>query len=330
MRNKTQLARALYVNLSEQDAAEQLLELDRKLRLLSDSTVADIGGFSPMYKDVPKLKIEPEEVAPVLELANDCEYKTRTVEMLGANLAYKIAQFAKEHEVRDSALVADDLAQKLAHVGVKFKRRGKQRRIIVSTRKTEFTYDQYGTIQSASGPEIEKYSGLAEKLEGQDALHYLACHVQQDLAVVMKKGDKMVYTFDCSMYEKTPKDVETGENKFLGKDLLDFHGKAETFGHILPNLLRNLVSCFSQGRLDLLEIDLKGANVYSNGEHEVRRFETDYVTPIVDNGTFHGILAYADVLFQDAAETRSPYKGGIIVPHQVNFHKEYKVVKNAT
>ncbi len=327
MRNKPSLARALYIDLTGEDAAEQLKELNRKLNIFNDSIDPTSGGFSPTYSGVPRLSIEPEHIAPVLELANDCEYKTKTVELLGAKLCYRIAQFSPTHRMFDSAVAADDLARKLAHVGVTFEKERLERRVVVPARGTEIIYDHNGRILLATGPEIEQYKGLAEKLRGQDALHYLACHIQQDMAVVMKKGDRMVYTFDCSMYEKTPKDVETGENKFLGMDLLEFHGRAKTFGSMLPGLLRNLVSCFEQQRLDLLEIDLRGANIYSNGEQQARRFERDYVTPIFEDGVFHGILAYADVFFQDPAETGSPY-GGNAIHHPVKFHKEYKVMKD--
>ena len=324
----TYLAKRLHLDLTGEDAAEQLKRISQYLYDLNRMVRRDVpSGLTYVEVNVPDVELGRSETPQILTLANDCEYTTRTVEMLGAELYYRIAQFAPEHEVKDSALVADNLAKRLAHVGVQFKKRGKERRIVIPGRETEFTYDQYGTIQRATGPEIAKYNDLAQNLEGQDALHFLAAHVHQDLAVVMKKKDGLIYTFDCSMYEKTPKDVETGENKFLGRNLMDLTGKYE--GIQFNYFLENLVGCFQQLRLDLLTVDHRGEHIYSNGEQEARRFERDYVTPIRRFRKFKGILAYADVFFQDPLVTENPFDGGEVLDHQVKFHKEYKPVRKA-
>ena len=152
------------------------------------------------------------------------------------------------------------------------------------------------------------------------------------------------------MYEKTPKDPVTGYNHFLGRDLMEFHGHAKTYGHILPTILGNLCKSFENGSLDMLVIDLKGQNVHSlvdsdgnvNESVQAVRFERDYITPIRQHcegtdaktgcgkcpGQLMGILAYADVLFQNVGDTSNPFEGGTCLDKSV--YKNLKVIQNVT
>ncbi len=157
-------------------------------------------------------------------------------------------------------------------------------------------------------------------------LPYLASMIEQDLALIALDHDKLIYAADISRFEKTPKDVITGVNKYIGLDLLNFHGNAKTYGHILPKILDDMVNCMRNDELDLLTIDLRGANLYTNGKETIRRFETDKVMPLKRNGVLQGIIAYADVCFQPVDEIQTPDDGGRVVKLNSEMHEQYKLI----
>ena len=244
-----------------------------------------------------------------MTIAKQADYEQKLRELLGEKQNFRIAQFAEGYGLKDSALVADDIVHRLEHTGIRSTRDGDLRTVTIHPFGEMISYENNGLI----------VGGLAQ---GRDVLHYMACVVRQDMAVVLKKDGRLIYSFDSSMFEKTPKDPVTGENRFLGQDILEFHGKAKTFGQMLPSLLDKLASSLGEHRLDLLTIDLRGGNIYSDGHQQVRRFERDYAVSLGDN---RGLLAYADVFFQDIAETRSPFKGGSSID-TADFHSRFRVI----
>jgi hypothetical protein len=158
----------------------------------------------------------------------------------------------------------------------------------------------------------------------------MSCHVQQDFGVVIKKDEKLVYTFDSAMFEKTPKDIVTGINYFLGRDLMEFHTRGPNFGTRMPGIFQNLVEALRTNKIDHLVVDLPGANVYSDGKSQVRRFERDFVTPMKVESDLDGFIVYTDVFFQDVNEPITPYNGGefLDIKDPKKFHQEFKVIED--
>lgn len=212
--------------------------------------------------------------APVMSLASERLRDTKLAEMHGEKLPYKISAFADEYDPKtDGDAAFNALAQLCGHLGL---------------------------------------DGIAAA-ESSDAFHLLACHVKQDLAVVKRDNDGMIYLADISAFEKTPKDRDGG-NKFLGRNLLDIHSQAPNLGLILRIVFPEIIKLFRDRILDLLSVDLNGQKEYLADKKRVRRFERDYFMPIRDcRGRFYGVLGVADVFFQDPEETISPYEGGSYV-----------------
>lgn len=62
-----------------------------------------------------------------------------------------------------------------------------------------------------------------------------------DLSFVMKdKEDKVYYDFESELYQKVPK-----KQKFVGKDFMDFHDNAKTFGYVLKDLMPLMMKCWA-------------------------------------------------------------------------------------
>lgn len=156
---------------------------------------------------------------------------------------------------------------------------------------------------------------------------FMSCNVEQDFAFCAFRGDKLMYLFESSIYEKTPKNALTGENPFLGQDLIEFHTKNKNFGPLFPEIFGNLLQNFRENKLDELVIDLRGSKIYTDGTQHVRRFERDYATAIRRDGELKGMLVSADVFFQDVNETGNPYQGAPVINHDYNFHRDFVEVK---
>lgn len=55
---------------------------------------------------------------------------------------------------------------------------------------------------------------------------------------------------------------------------------------------------FNDNNMEILVIDLRGGNIYTNGKELVARYERDNVLPIRDdNNNFIGIFGYAHTYF---------------------------------
>lgn len=172
-------------------------------------------------------------------------------------------------------------------------------------------FSTIGIVHFGGGGKIT--AATDRRFLGKDIYHLLACHIDQDLATVMKKGNKFIYTSDISRFEKTPKN-DRGHNRFLGRDIVEFHARAPNFGATLGPLFQKIITEFTAGNLDMLVVDLNGQNQFTleNGE-QVRRFERDHFIPIKDiKGKCIGFMGIADVNFQPVTETRSPLEGGKI------------------
>lgn len=249
-----------------------------------------------------------------MTIGTEGERKAKIDEMHGVKQKFRYVQFEENHDESASVFAADTIATMCK--GMEYHRFGDIR--IVHIKDKGITYDGRGIIIEENG----------EGTLGHNALHYLAAQLHQDIAVVIKDREELRYVFDCSMYEKTPKDVDTGENMFIGRDLLEFHSKAKTYGHILPGIIQALATGLESGELDGLVIDLLGQNAYSNGAIQIRRFERDNVIAIKEDGEMKGLLAYADVYFQLPGQ-RSPLDGGLYIPFSSpkTFHRNFQVVK---
>lgn len=290
----------LHLDLTRGSPAQELMNLGVLLSEISAGRVE----LSPQDIDEHSIK-----------LANQDEYEHKYSELLGTKHQYRVTDFAKPLVEKRSAIGADYLAQRLLHTGTTIDRIAGHS-IVVVPNIAEIIYDDRGVIIASDVPEIR----------GHDALHYLACCIAEDIALVTNEDGKLVYAFDCSMYEKTPKDPLTGINNYVGRDLLEFHGRAKTHGAILPVILRNLTACMQSGALDQLTIDLIGNNTYSDGKIHVRRHETDYVEPIMTQNGLAGLMAHAEVIFRETKADGTPNKQGRIIRLWPKFHEVYQVM----
>ncbi|MFA6072898.1 MAG: hypothetical protein WC758_02200 [Candidatus Woesearchaeota archaeon] len=267
------------------------------------------------------MHLESSYNLPLFSLATNAEHAMKRNDLLGRAVNFEVAHLDSAHKRVDSAKFAIALAERMNPLDV-----------LVTKEKTFTVIDilPLNEVLAFNRNGIVNYSRDKE-VRGKDALKVIASYIHQDVGILVVDNQKLVYTFDSSMYEKTPKDIVTGNNKFIGQDAFAFHGKAKNFGHVLPELFRGLKRNFENGKLDGLIIDLKGGNSYSNGGMYVRRFERDYVVPVIQNGNLQGIIAYADVFFQaDVPQGISHFDGGkfLKIDDPATFHRDFKVIKN--
>jgi hypothetical protein len=259
-------------------------------------------------------KIEAVNATDRLTLTNEHEYLAKFAELMGHTLKFQITHAAPDHDPFFSVLVANELLARMEDA--RMEQQGAITKVEFPGRAT-IEFGRSGIILTSSNP----------NLLGKDCLRYIACNVHEDFGVIRQRHAVMTYDFDSAMFEKTPKDVRTGENRFIGRDFVEFHSQAKTFGHMLPQVFRSLLEGFYRMTLDMLTIDLRGANVYTNGSICVRRFERDHVVPIYQRD-FKGMIVYTDVFFQDVNETKSPFEGGssLEIHCPVRFGLEFRVM----
>jgi hypothetical protein len=253
-----------------------------------------------------------------LTLTNDHEYLAKFSELMGHRLRFRITHAAPDHDSRDSVPTANELVARLRGVHVQ---KGAQKTIVEFPERATIEFGKEGIIKTSSNT----------NLVGKDCLSYIACNVHEDFGVAVAHHAIMTYEFDSAMFEKTPKDVSTGENAFVGRDFIGFHSKGKNFGPMMPHVFEGMLSAFYKKQLEMLTIDLRGVNVFTNGKMNIRRFERDYAVPIMQPD-FRGILVYTDVFFQDVNEPRSPFNGGsyLEIECPVKFHDEFRVKQNGT
>jgi len=246
-------------------------------------------------------KIPPKRVAARLFApASDRLKHVKLAELTGDSGAYHIACFAPDYESRDAIPVARNILHRL---GGTFYEDPQGNGVFTLPEEPPVQFDSSGRIQSTGNV----------LLHGADLFHYVACHVRQDLALVLFRGGSLRYMADISICEKTPKDAQ-GRNNFIGKDLQDFHSNAPNFGPVLHDLFPLLVRLFREDMLDVLTVDLNGQQRYENGrDGSLRRFERDRFVPLKRaDQSLMGFLGVADVFFQRDSE-KSPYEGGDFV-----------------
>lgn len=329
--------RRMHLDLSEADSMpENIQRFTEKLeRRLSQRNASCAPGYSVPRRPKDALRLASSELID-LKLKDDQEFK--------------IAHFAVTHSSLDSVLAAEELARRTP--GIELHRSEHEGVIVVPERGIVVHYAPgLGTIFDAEGIEVPRREGLPYSHSGMDVLHFLSCLVEQDVAFVVKQGRALIYDFDASRHEKTPKDPRTGENYFVGRELIEFHNRGRTVGPQIAHTLQYVIGNFQAGTLDHLTVDLRGGNLYTNGEQTVRRFERDHFIPVYTKGrrpdgsdhfesmnTFvlkdefkeplgklHGVLGYAEVFFQPATEKRSPFQGGVVVDVPLNFYQTFKV-----
>lgn len=327
---------------------------ERRLHLdLTDSTLMhrNIGGFTRELDRLYNTRsshIVPQELEEALSLASP--------ELIDKKLKddgeFKIAHFAVTHSKLDSVLAAEEIARRTP--GINLLSDENVGLIDVPGRGIVASYlPGTGAILTAEGIDMPRKEGVPSSQSGMDVLHLMSCLVEQDVAYVVKLGRALIYDFDASRHEKTPKDPVTGENHFVGREIIEFHDRAKTVGPQIAHTLRYLTANFAVGTIDHLTVDLRGANTYSNGDVTVHRFERDHFVPIytpgrrpdgsdhresmntfvlIDNGKkplarLHGILGYAEVFFQPEGETKSPFEGGTVVDVPLDFYQTFRVQK---
>ncbi|MGZ3437868.1 MAG: hypothetical protein ACXVDD_00040 [Polyangia bacterium] len=165
-----------------------------------------------------------------------------------------------------------------------------------------------------------------------NVLQLAAAFIEQDFGVVIERGAQMVYLFDCSRFEKTPKNVDTGENTFIGEDFFEWHHRIPGFGPFLAGTFRDLDQAFRRRLVDLLWVELRGRNLYTDGEHVVQRYERDYVVPLwSQRDEYVGLGVFADVFFKSQSDEQRPWNGGqhLYVDSPADFHQRFQVIKHA-
>lgn len=248
------------------------------------------------------------DATPLFTRASRRLRDAKLAEVMGCRGKFHIASFALDYDSADSLPIVQNILPRIGG-GVRSVFRGircapKENTVLVLPEEPPVEFDRFGRIRKADD----------SRLHGADLLHYVSCHIRQDLAVALFKGDALRYMADISACEKTPKN-EQGRNMFVGKDLEDFHSGAPNFGPVLRAFFPLLIRLFRENMLDVLTVDLNGQKLYKNDEGgEVRRFERDRFVPLKRaDESFMGILGVADAFFQRVGE-KSPYEGGDFVP----------------
>ena len=145
---------------------------------------------------------------------------------------FKIAHFAVTHSRLDSVLAAEELARRTP--GIELSNIGHLSLIEIPSQGITARYmPEVGTVFSVDGLELPKINERPNIRSGMDILHFMSCLVEQDVSYVIKQGRALIYDFDASRHEKTPKDPVTGENRFVGRELIEFHHRAKTVGPLI-------------------------------------------------------------------------------------------------
>lgn len=256
------------------------------------------------------------EIAFSVQLADGDQVAYRQGELMGLDTPFLSFARADDLTGAEDALIARNLARAC---GANIRQGKGLTHITLPEIDCGIAIDNEGVIVECAG--------LRGDEVGQSATAFLAALIKQEIAVVIKRGDNFIYGFECASFEKTPKDPATGKNYFIGRDLMEFHGRAKAHGHVLPTLLYNLCAALASQHLDFLLVDLHGAGRYTDGKTVVRRFERDYVTALWEDDTFQGLIAYADVFFQNPSVAKSPFEGGeyLRVEGPGDFHRRFQL-----
>ncbi|MBU0981657.1 hypothetical protein KKC94_03100 [Patescibacteria group bacterium] len=247
---------------------------------------------------------KPEECeildGPILSLASPGKRAEKLGQLynLDGN-EFEFASFAYGFSPADSFLLLKNLTPLLAECGVG---------VEITESGGTITIPGFDVIKFNESARI---TGPERVISPFEIIRYLSCFFDQDFAAVLQKDGKFEYVCDVSVFEKTPKDA-SGKNRMMGRDLMEFHANAPSFGGELSSVFPNIMKAFSEGSMDVLVVDLNGSNDYELADgRQVRRFERDKFVPVHDEtGYLKGFMGFADVFMQETRETRSPYEGG--------------------
>lgn len=246
-------------------------------------------------------------------------YKAKLRELLGEALPLRLAQFEEKKLGRDSYITAINIARFLDGQGVHLE----NPYLIVIDSRICVEFDKNGTIARCE---------QIPQLAGKDVAHFMGCHVDQDFGITIRRGNTLVYSFDCGRFEKTPKDVDSRENYFLGLDFFEWHRRIPVAGSTLSSFFRETDAAFESDAFDVLLVDLRGRHLYTDGNVVVQRVERDYVLPLRDEaGAYCGMVHFADSFFRDIRDERRPFEGGkfLEIDCPIEFHETFKPIKHA-
>lgn len=268
----------------------------------------------------PDVRRPPKSSSLRLTRAGDEMTRAKLDELVGG-AASDFAMYRTDQTLAPTFLLsaAQALARHFASIGVRFD--GPERLLV----------DGFGDVKLDLEGRVVSADGRAG-LKGVHALALLAAFVGQDFGLVLRHESRLRYAFDCSAFEKTPKDIDTGYNHYVGLDFLEWHRRIPKLGEPLAELFELLDRAFESDSLDLFTVDLRGRNLYTNGTLVVHRYERDYVLPLRHpEGRHLGFVNFADVFMKEIAEERRPQEGGtyfdVGCPRQ--FHKQFPVIRHA-
>lgn len=296
------LSRSLYLNLiNEKDfVLNDIRELHQQFGAVLN------GKETIPFSQQPK---------PISRATNQA-IQERFAEIKGQTVSFKTTQLAKDYTDNEIVLALEGLAQQIESAGVKFIKPG----LIVIDAICTLHYDSQGQIISTE-PDLG--------LNGYHALEMIAGICAQDFGLVIERNNALIYLYGSARYEKTPKNIHNGFDHFLGEDFLEWHRRILGVGPILANLFHSMYQLFKKNQFDQLIVDLTGRNLYTNGQYIIKRYERDYVLPLLTaNGKVAGMTVFADSLFKDINDKVCPLFDGkfLQISSPLQFHDCFTIM----
>jgi hypothetical protein len=239
----------------------------------------------------------------------------RVAELGGAQVPYPMSQLAPSISPEEQIGIAQGISRYFSEINVSAGH-------VDITGRTRLVFGADANVTDCKYPE----------LVGRGILPGLACFIDQDFGIVVRRGESLFYVYESSEFEKTPKLVDGGANGFLGHDFLEWHRRIPHYGAPLVSIFEGVDALFAQDRLDMLVVDLRGRHLYTDAEIVVRRHERDYVVPLRDSeGKYVGMAVFADLFLQDINMLRNPFAGGkhLVIESPITFNSRFKVIKHA-
>lgn len=272
------------------------------LDLMADKEIVmkDIDQLSTQLQGVlvEKNAIHFTKMPLPVSRATDEAIQERIDELKCHPVKFQTTQLDKNHTGHEIVRSVEGLAILLENAGVQLVKRG----LIIIKDLCSMHYDENGRITKTE-PDI----GLVNS----NALEVVAGICAQDLGLIIERDGVLVYLYGSSRYEKTPKHVETGYDYFIGEDFLEWHRRIPVWGQNLATLFERMYLAFKSDKFDSLVVDLKGRNLYTDGNLVVRRYERDYALPLPTlEGDTTGMIVFADSLFKNINDEVHPFFGG--------------------
>lgn len=283
--------------------------------------IADINQLSTQLQKVltgDNVIHHAKKPIPISRATDDAIYE-RIEELKGHSVKFQTTQLAEYHTGNEVLLSLEGLAIQLENAGVHLIKRG----LITIKDLCTVHYDKNGLIHKTE-PDL----GLA----GINALEVIAGICAQDFGLIIERDGILVYLYGSARYEKTPKHVESGFDYFLGEEFLEWHRRIPVWGSTLATLFERMYLAFKQDELDLLIVDLKGRNLYTDGKLLVRRYERDYAVPLPTlSGDTIGMIVFADSLFKNINDEGRPFFGGkhLYIKSPREFNNNFHIIMHA-